>query len=429
VSRKKASLKRLKARVFGLTWLSYASYYLTRKNLSVAKSALKSEEGLSLNQLGLIDTSYLAFYAVGQFLSGALGDRFGPRRVLGYGMLASAATCWVFGAGSIFTVFLVAFGLNGLFQSTGWSNNVKAMAAWFAPSERGRVMGFWCTNYQVGGIVATALAGFLIANHDWRVAFYAPAIMVAVVGGLLLIFLVERPEDCGLVVQDDVTEPIDSEAPDLPSEPEPDTAGTSPFICMIKKPAVWALGGAYFCIKLIRYSLLFWLPYYLQTECGYEPDVAAYASTAFDFGGVFGVIVIGWASDRFMRNRARISALALFGLAIAFVGYPIFSTWSISANVAAMAVCGFLLFGPDALLSGAAAQDIGGADGAASAAGIINGLGSFGALLQGLVTTMVAEAFGWDMLFYVFVFVSLLAVLTLMPLALKKETETAPQTT
>src|SRR5262249_15550534 len=77
-------------RVFGLTCLSYASYYLTRKNFAIAKPAIQNVYGFTTTQLGYIDSTYAAAYALGQFVWGAVADRYGPRRVIGFGMLASA---------------------------------------------------------------------------------------------------------------------------------------------------------------------------------------------------------------------------------------------------------------------------------------------------------------------------------------------------
>jgi sugar phosphate permease len=47
-----------------------------------------------------------------------------------------------------------------------------------------------------------------------------------------------------------------------------------------------------------------------------------------------------------------------------------------------------MLMGPDSLLSGVGAIDVGGRKGAVTAAGLINGLGSIGPILQ-------EEALGW----------------------------------
>ena len=151
-----------RADVFALTWIAYASYYLCRKQLAVTKAALAEQLHLSLGTLGAIDTGYLVAYAAGQFASGMICDVIGPRRLVGWGMLACGAATVAFGLGSTGNVFAVSFALNGLFQSTGWPGNVKAMSAWLEPSERGRVMGWWSTCYQMGGLVATAVATRLL---------------------------------------------------------------------------------------------------------------------------------------------------------------------------------------------------------------------------------------------------------------------------
>src|SRR3954469_21131011 len=183
-----------RARAFALTWVSYATYYFARKNFPVAKGTIQRQLGVSTAQLAVIDTGYLATYAVGQFAGGWLGDRIGSRRLVGLGMIASALLICAFGGSSTAFLFALFFGLNGFVQATGWPGNVKAMAAWYGPTERGAVMGFWSTCFQVGPLVATALATWLLAHFGWRTAFFGPAVWVALVGLLVLLFLQEGPQ-------------------------------------------------------------------------------------------------------------------------------------------------------------------------------------------------------------------------------------------
>jgi sugar phosphate permease len=84
-------------------------------------------------------------------------------------------------------------------------------------------------------------------------------------------------------------------------------------------------------------------------------------------------------------------------------------------NFAVMALVGALLYGPDSLLSGAAAQDLGGPRAAALAIGMINGLGSIGAVSQELVTRTVSQAWGWNAVFYVLLVSALAAAVLLVP--------------
>jgi sugar phosphate permease len=390
------------AAAFSLTWLSYATYYLGRKGLSVAKTSIEGAFGE--RALCGVETGYLAMYAVGQFLCGGIGDRTGARRLIGFGMLASAAACIGFGFSSLATIFLVAMMINGIAQSSGWPGNVKAMAEWVPSSQRGRTMGLWSTCYQVGGIAANFLAARLLTAYGWRGSFIGPGLIIALVGVLVLVFLRKGPL-----------------APASPAG----TPGADEELAAQKREAsrrvlrsftVWCYGASYFCIKLIRYSLLFWLPYYLEKVLHYARDDAAYFSSSFEIGGVVGTIVIGLLSDRLKHiPRSVIAASSLVCLAAALFLFLQVGASGRIANFVAMAIVGAFLFGPDALISAAAAQDAGGPLAAAQAAGIINGLGSIGGVLQESVTRGVSKAFGWNALFYVFVGLALLSAVGLAP--------------
>ena len=383
-----------------VTWVSYATYYLGRKGLPAAKKTI--EGVLGARSLYGVETVYLASYAVGQYVNGWFGDRVGARRLVGAGMLVSAAACFAFGASSGGVMFLVAWIVNGFAQSTGWPGNVKAMAEWTPAAQRGSVMGIWSTCYQVGGIVATNLAVRLVKRWGWSWAFFGPALVVAGVGVLVLLLL--RPGPLG-------------GAPAKAGAPAPEVSAelSAARRRLLASPVIWSLGLCYFCLKLIRYSLLFWSQYYLETVLGYEKVLAADVSTAFEWGGVAGAILIGLASDRFRSvPRSAIALVSLLGLAGAFWLYLGVGS-GVLANVLGLALIGFLLFGPDALVSGAAAQDAGGPVAAALAAGLINGIGSVGAVFQEAVTRGVSERWGWNALFQVFVAMSLAAALCLVP--------------
>jgi sugar phosphate permease len=277
------------------------------------------------------------------------------------------------------------------------------MADVTAPGERGRVMGIWSTCYQVGGIAATALAAFLLAHHGWRAVFQVPALLLAAMGVAVLLLLPARVR----------------RGPVLPGAAAAGTATArrraSVAAGVLASPVLLSYGACYFCLKLIRYSLLFWLPYYLHTSAGFAEAQSGYLSTSFEIGDVAGSVGLGYLSDRGTRSRARVAFVSILALAAALLLYARLQSDAAPVHFALMVLIGALLFGPDALLSGAAAQDAGGAQGAATAVGVVNAMGSAGALLQGALTIGVQQALGWNALFYVFVGLSLVAALCLLP--------------
>jgi sugar phosphate permease len=205
--------------------------------------------------------------------------------------------------------------------------------------------------------------------------------------------------------------PLAPPTPQLGISPELAIARRS----LLRSPVIGSLGLCYFCLKLIRYAILFSAPKYLATELHYDTTLAADVSTAFEWGGVLGAVSVGMLSDRYRRvPRAAIAAVCLVGLAAAFALY-LGAGERVLPNVLGLALIGFLLFGPDSLVSGAAAQDAGGPEAAALAAGLINGIGSVGAVFQEAVTRGVSARWGFPGLFEVFGVLSLVGAVSLVP--------------
>jgi sugar phosphate permease len=160
------------------------------------------------------------------------------------------------------------------------------------------------------------------------------------------------------------------------------------------------LGASYFFMKLTRYVLLFWLPYFMQDALGYSKALSGTVPLAFEAGGSLGALALGFISDRFFARRRMVVALgALVALSLSLPLYAVMAGSCVAANVAVLALVGFCLFGPDALLSGAAAQELGGRASAGAAAGVINGVGSLGALVGGALTAVISQRYGWPALF------------------------------
>ena len=357
-------------RIFASTWLCYAGYYFCRKPFYIAKSAIGHELHFDATALGTIGSVYLVAYTVGQFATGALGSRLGPRVLLLVGMTLSIAANVGFGLSNSFEGFVVLMALNGLAQATGWSGTVGTMANWFRRSERGTVMGFWATNFQVGGVVANTLAAWAMGQWGFRYSFFTGAGVLLAVQAFFIFNQRNSPADLGLPLVDD------------PHEPKEEDGGLS--------RKAWTnillVGAFYFFVKFIRYSLWSWAPFFLERNFGLKGDEAGYLATIFDLAGVAGVVVTGLLSDKFFKSRrAGVSLLMMLVMFFSCILLSVGGGVSVTLFAVCLGLVGFTLYGPDALMSGAGAMDIGSRRGAVLAAGVINGMGSIGSVVQELL--------------------------------------------
>ena len=127
--------------------------------------------------------------------------------------------------------------------------------------------------------------------------------------------------------------------------------------------------------EFIRYSLWSWAPFLLERNFGLKGDDAGYLSTLFDFAGIAGVIVTGILSDKvFKSRRAGVSLLMMVAMFASCLLLYLAGGLSVWLFAICLALIGFTLYGPDALMSGAGAMDLGSRRGARGGSDQRNGL-------------------------------------------------------
>ena len=401
------------------TWLAYAGFYLCRKTISVASPEMMKEFGWELSNIAFILSGYLWAYALGQFTNGVIGDKLGTKGMLAVGFLATILMNMIFGFSSVIVIFFLAWTINGYAQSIGWPSVIKGMTNWFSVRERGKIMGPWGTCYTVGDVVGTGLASFIIgtvaittivgpdgieiAYANWRWVFWIAGISLAIISIVVFLIFRNKPEDVGLpsiaVYHNEADQNIESN----PGPEKVNMWANSKEV--LSQGPIWILAITYFGLKFIRYTFMFLITIYLATEKGFQTSTAGYISTLFALVGILGTYFASYLSDAvFKSRRAPISVIMLIGLALS-----LFLFWksSLALIPIAMGLVGFMTYGPDFVISAVAVMDFGSRKGASTAAGFVNGVGSFGPAVMTTVVGVVQKSAGWDGVFILLIGLSL----------------------
>jgi len=408
-----------RVRILASTWLSYAGFYFCRKNFSIAKSSIMSFMEIGRSEVAHLFTAYLVAYMAGQYLTGFLGRKIATRVLLLAGMGITLLCNMVFG----FTYLMGPAGywplmtfmvINGLVQATGWPGNVAVLGNWLGNKERGRVMALWATCYQLGSIFAKSFAAFMLGLAGAAWSFWGAAIIM--VGVWVIFYLLQRddPEDVGLPA---MVEELEVQLTD-----EAQVISSGPFAGWTRQTVVTILlmGTCYFAFKFLRYALDSWSPLAIEELFKIDAASAGYISTMFDWVGFIGVLTAGWVTDHFFRGRRYQTILLMtVGMVLAFGFLALLGIRSVWLFTLGLSLCGFMLMGPDSLLSGVGAIDVGGRRGAILAAGIINGTGSIGPIFQEEILGWVLDIHGYQASLHLLTGVAALGVVGTAVLALR----------
>ncbi|XP_031502725.1 putative glycerol-3-phosphate transporter 4 [Nymphaea colorata] len=408
-------------------------------------------------KLGEIDLAFLLFYSTGMYVAGHLGDTLDLRLFLAIGMVGSGVFVGLFGMGYFWNVhsflyYILMQMAAGLFQATGWPSVVAVVGNWFGKRKRGLIMGVWNAHTSVGNITGSLLAACVL-QYGWGWSFILPGALIFCGGIIVYLFLAAYPEDVGLAcphlcnsenereiyakdLEGQMHAPAvkkgkaDPEAKEKKASASRSSAVGILEACFI--PGVIPFAMCLFFSKLVAYTFLYWLPFYLsQTAIGGEymsVKSAGNLSALFDVGGIMGGILAGHISDR-LRARA-ITAASFMYLAIpSLLLYRAYGDVSRFLNIVLMMIAGLFVNGPYALITTAVSADLGthsslkgNSRALATVTAIIDGTGSVGAAFGPLLTGFLSRK-GWNAVFSMLSFGALVAGLLLSRLVMTEITE------
>lgn len=194
-------------------------------------------------------------------------------------MVASGLLTVIFGLGFWLDVhrlgfFMVVQIVCGLVQSIGWPCVVAVVGNWFDKSKRGLIMGLWSSHASVGNILGSVIASSVL-EYGWGWSFVVPGMLVMLVGGVVFCFLVVTPEDIGFGSQmsevemtadnsEKVVDKVENEEVGLLGLEIAEGSDAIGFFDAWRLPGVAPYAFCLFFSKLVAYTFLYWLPFYIR---------------------------------------------------------------------------------------------------------------------------------------------------------------------
>jgi OPA family glycerol-3-phosphate transporter-like MFS transporter len=168
----------------------------------------------------------------------------------------------------------------------------------------------------------------------------------------------------------------------------------------------------------VQGSAVLWVPTYLVEALNMDIGGAATSAVVLPLCGLAGVLVGGWASDRFFRSRvAPMTAVMMAGLAASVLATSFLAPQGgLAPAVALLGLIGAITHGVGSILVTVLPLSLGHEGGVSSAAGFLDFAGYVGAGVGGLLAGAIVDGWGWDAVFVCWAVVALLGLATTVPL-------------
>lgn len=451
-----------------VSMIVYSIFYFVRKNFSIAMPGLTAEYGISNTSFGIVIAIGSLIYGLSRFINGFIVEKISTKVFMALGLLLCAAANFCFGFGvdlsyaitgvhdgpqfvnTLILVMGATIVLNQYFQGCGYPPCARMLPQWIAPGELATKMSIWNTSHSIGACSAVVVCGLIMTNLGadmsgdssivaritdnlagsikgwdalteadrtarvmsyashygaWRWCFFLPGI-VAVGGAILaLLALKDTPQSVGLPELEGTHTGKD--------ETKGKKGAHKAFLShmVFRNKWVWMFSIANIFVYVLRMGVLDWGPKFLTEDRGMDIKGASWSVAVFELTAIVGTIFAGWATDKIFKGKApRMCLFSMMGASVFLGVFALCPGLPVIVSTAILALSGFCIYGPQALIGiGAANQAT--KEASATSNGLTGICGYAGSALSAIGIGLIADNFGWKWVFLTFIAVGIIGSL------------------
>ncbi|EEZ8348315.1 MFS transporter [Escherichia coli] len=314
-------IRRIQTVTLVLLFMAGIVNFLDRSSLSVAGEAIRGELGLSATEFGVLLSAFSLSYGFSQLPSGILLDRFGPRIVLGAGLIFWSLMQALTGMVNSFSHFiLMRIGL-GIGEAPFMPAGVKSITDWYAQKERGTALGIFNSSTVIGQAIAPPALVLMQLAWGWRTMFVIIGVAGILVGICWYAWYRNRAQ---FVLTEEERTYLSA-----PVKPRPQLQ-FSEWLALFKHRTTWGMILGFSGVNYTGWLYIAWLPGYLQAEQGFSLakkgyDLAKTRKTAI----VCGLMMSALGTLLVVQSSSPAQAVAFISMALFCVHFAGTSAWGL----------------------------------------------------------------------------------------------------
>jgi EmrB/QacA subfamily drug resistance transporter len=174
--------------LLGIMCLSLVMVVMSVAGLNVALPSLQRDLDATASELQWIVDAYGLVFAALLLPAGAMGDRFGRKKALMFGLTVFAAGSVVGGLGTSAAQIIAGRVVNGIGAAFVMPATLSLLTTIFPPEERRKAIAMWAGFAGAGGALGPILSGALLNHFWWGSAFLVNVPIVAAVLTAVFVF-------------------------------------------------------------------------------------------------------------------------------------------------------------------------------------------------------------------------------------------------
>ncbi len=169
--------------LLGIMCLSLVMVVMSVAGLNVALPSLQRDLHATATELQWIIDAYALVFAALLLPAGALGDRFGRKRALLFGLTVFAVGSLIGGIGTGALQIIAGRVINGIGAAFVMPATLSLLTTIFPPHERSKAIALWAGFAGAGGALGPIVSGALLERFWWGAAFLVnvPIVILVIV--------------------------------------------------------------------------------------------------------------------------------------------------------------------------------------------------------------------------------------------------------
>ncbi len=321
--------------------------YIDRVCISSAKDSISADLNLSDIEMGWVLSAFALGYALFQVPGGALGDKYGVRKVMTSIMVLWSIFTAITGFAWNYITMLLARFVFGAGEAGAFPNISRAAYSWVPLKERGIFQGINFSGSRLGAAFALPLVAYLIDAWGWRAIFYFFGAIGIVSSMLFYLLFRNKPEEHSAISETEKAFIIKNRQQEKETTNEP-----LPIRQILSSKNVILAMIQYIGSNFIFFFMLTWLFPYIKAKYNLNLVTTGFYAMMPLLAGAIGNWVSGYTVDAIYKTgKWKVSRQipAIIGFILVVIG--ILSSLYMDTALGAVLCLSVAIFGADMTLS------------------------------------------------------------------------------